>query len=117
MVVHRLLRWFRWRYGQELLRPQPLYHLQIVVLLRFQSSDFVDECLHHLCLSLSLGLSLSPLLSCHVRGSRRTIQRQLRNMLNGDVQSESIACVVDTSDSARQADMDDMGGTKRSKQT
>ena len=30
-------------------------------------------------------------------------------MLNGDFQSESIACVVDTSHSARQADMDDMG--------
>ena len=29
-------------------------------------------------------------------------------MLNGDFQSESIACVVDTSHSARQADMDDM---------
>ena len=30
-------------------------------------------------------------------------------MFNGDFQSESIACVVDTSHSARQADMDDMG--------
>ena len=29
-------------------------------------------------------------------------------MFNGDFQSESIACVVDTSHSVRQADMDDM---------
>ena len=32
----------------------------------------------------------------------------LTRMLNGDFQSESIACVVDTSHSARQRDMDDM---------
>ena len=32
----------------------------------------------------------------------------LTRMLNGDFQSESIACVVDTSHSARQGDMDDM---------
>ena len=32
----------------------------------------------------------------------------LTRMLNGDFQSDSIACVVDTSHSARQADMDDM---------
>ena len=46
-------------------------------LFRSQSSDFVDECLHHICLSLSLGLSLSPLLSCHVHDSRCTTQRQI----------------------------------------
>ena len=70
-------RWFHWRSGQELFRPQPLYLLQIVALLRSQSSDFVDECLHHVCLSLSLDLSPSPLLSCHVHDSRCTTQRQI----------------------------------------
>ena len=39
---------FHWRYGQELFSPKPLYLLQIVVLFRSQSPDFVDECLHHL---------------------------------------------------------------------
>ena len=52
--------------GKKLFRPQPLDLLQIVALLCSQSSDFTEECLHHLCLSLPLGLSLSPLLSCHV---------------------------------------------------
>ena len=69
---------FHWRYGQELFSPQPLYLLQIVALFRSQSSDFIEECLHHLCLSLSLGLSLmSPLLSCHFHDSRCTTQRQI----------------------------------------
>ena len=45
---------------------QPLNLLQIVALLCSQSSDLIEEYLHHLCLSLPLGLSLSPLLSCHV---------------------------------------------------
>ena len=47
---------FHWRYGQELFCSQPLDLLQIVALLCSQSSDFVEECLHHFSLSLSLGI-------------------------------------------------------------
>ena len=71
------LRWFHSRYGQELFCSHPLYLLQIVALHRSQSSDFVEECLHHPCLSLPIGLSLSPLLSCHVHDSRCITQRQI----------------------------------------
>ena len=53
------------------------YLLQMVVLFRSRSSDLVDECLHHICLPLSLSLSLSPLLSYHAHDSRSATQRQL----------------------------------------
>ena len=47
--------------GQEVFCSQPLDLLQIVALLCSQSSDFVEECLHHF-----------PLLSCHVHDSPST---------------------------------------------
>ena len=39
----------------------------------------MDECLHQICLSLSLSLRLSPLLNCHAHDSRCTIQCRLRH--------------------------------------
>ena len=54
-----------------------LWYLLQMVLFRSRSSELVDECLHHICLPLSLSLSLSPLLSNHARDSRSATQRQL----------------------------------------
>ena len=77
------LRWFHWRYGQE------LFPLSASALF-----PIVKECPHHLCLCLPLGLSLSPLLSCHVHDSPSTrfhlpSQRQLRYHVNEDNQNGS----------------------------
>ena len=94
VVVH--LQWVLQRCGQELFCPQSLYLLQIVVLFRSQSSDLLDECLHHICLSLSRSFSLSPLLSCHAHDSRCTTQRQLRYHVEWRFPT-SITCAVNAS--------------------
>ena len=66
----------------------------IVVLFLSQPSDFVDLCLHHICLSLSLSVSLSPQLSCHAHDSRCATE-QLCKQVKWRF-PKSVACVVST---------------------
>ena len=102
--------------GTDCSAPSLCISCRLLFLFRSQPSDFVDECLHHICPSLSLRLSLSPLLSCHAHDSRCATQRQLHYHVEWKI-LKSTACASNTKSVMRnrQADMDDKSSATTNK--
>ena len=83
--------------------------LQTVVLFRSQSSDIIDECLHHICLSLSLSVSLTHCTAVTLMRSRCASQSQLRHHVKWRfAEVDRVRSQYQSASRKRQAHMDDM---------